>query len=719
MTNSFFVYTIEDERIFYPLFYTMNKSFIKNLLISGWVILATTWVAVFAQTTIETNVYNAVQTIMRTIYTDDGSAGGTPLVDINNDDGHIYIDQSVLAAPTNNNLYLWLNSNNEVTVMSGGGWTLTLSGEQDSDRYQVGTTQAPMSINDDIYTLWSAGIQTSNPNANLQVVGNITFGDINNFAGYPNDNMFNSVLWWLWNHIETERSSIAGWHNNNIVADADNSFIGWWWHNTTHARASTIGWWEYNTINNWYATAYATIGWWRNNTVLGETSTIGGWGYNIISKSFSVIAWWFQNGGNGNYSSILWGRNNVANAWWSTIVWWDLNNISNLWAAWFIGWWVENWISNNNGAVVGWYRNIVHGASSILWWGEENIIEGWTMNSLLWWRLNTIKQWDWNAIVWWSKNFIDSFLSFIWGWQGNIINGSASSIVWGYRNRNDADQSIIWWGNNNTITASSFSAILGWRDNNIMGYSGIIIPNNYMLNTILWGNNNEVLWGSNMLWWNFNSVSWFNLFIGWGRNNTIEWDINNVVWGENNNIMGNLSSIVWGQNNNINSDGSEVIGSNNTINWQRRNLILWDNNNIQNSYTSIALSKVWLSNIINSSYANSFWSNTIINSNTVWSMGFNANFDGAQNSFFWNDGSITDTWTMQNIYIIWASNWVAINHTTPTQALDVNGNIKTQGTFVSPTDQPGISQTINLTDAQWSPCTMTVEAGIITATTCQ
>ena len=602
----------------------MNKSFIKNILISGWVILATTWVAVFAQTAIETNVYNAVQTIMRTIYTDDGSAGGNTLVDINNNDGHIYIDQSVLAAPTSSNLYLWLNSNNEVTVMSGWGWTVTLSGEQDHDWYQVGTTQAPMNINDNIYTLWSAGVQTDNPNANLQVVGNITFGDINNFAGYPNDNMFNSVLWWIWNHIETERSSIAGWYNNNIIADADRSFIGWWGFNNVHARASTIWWGEYNTINSGYATAYGTIAGGRNNTVMGETSTIGGWGYNIISKSFSVIGWGFQNEINGNYGSIWGGINNDTNWRWSSIAWWNLNSIDgNLW---FIGWWKENRIYEDN---------------SVIWWWIANLI----------WDMST---------AW-----------FIWGWEKNIID------LWAY-------SSILAW-RENIININnwpnSHNTILNWYWNKILYGS---------YNTIANGGDNTIkAWTYNYIVWFSNRVDHYQWYSAWAF---IYWWGNHSSWG-NSIIMGNHNSVIWQVNIIWSNESTGFNDPNGSFDRWSANIIWW----IRNTAS-------WANTYAMGIFSKALHKNTFIRND--W-------YD-RDNSGRYNDRETTTP----NTFLIRAFNGVGINtNDTSAATLTVDGTIK--WAFVSPTDQPGITQTINLTNAQWVPCTMTIEAGIITNTTCQ
>lgn len=539
---------------FYPL--GMKNSFIKHALIAGVTIFTMAWVAVFAQTNIQTNIFNAVQNIMRTVYTDNGAQNGNIIAEINS---------------TANNSYFLQN-------------------------------------------VW---VQTNNPNANLQTVGNVVFGDMNNFAWYPNDNEFNSVLWWLGNHVETTRSSIAWWVNNNIVADAWHSFIGWGWFNTAHAWASTIGWGEYNTINNGYATAYATIAWGRNNAVMGEMSTIGGWGYHIVSKSFATIAWWFQNGADGNYSTIGGGRNNVVNARWSTIAWWDVNNISHLWAAGFIGWWVENWISNLNSAIAGWYRNIIHAASSFIGWGEENIIEAGSINVLGWGRLNTIQDGSENGLISWVKNFINGFANFIGGWNENIIRGNWSSIVWGHNNEIKANRSTIGWGTSNLITGDvRGSTIPGWELNFIMG-------------------NNSFVAGKWAKTEHDNTFVWSDGFLMGNRDPTC-------------NIIENIFACT------IDPSGSMQLCPTQCLN-------------------------------------QSWWPFQSTNSNQ---------------------------------FLVYASNGFGINTNNPLYTLDVNGNIRTQGTFVAPSGNQGIAGSLNppivldLMGWDGNPCTMTIEAGIVVATTC-
>jgi hypothetical protein len=410
----------------------MNKTLIKFTSIFAAGLLVASSMSTFAATTVQSNVYNAVQTIQRTIFTTNGSASGITKVDINNGSGISYFLENV-------------------------------------------------------------GIHTTQPKSSVQVVGNIIFGDINNWAAYSGN--FSSVLWGMGNHVETDRSSIAGWYNNNIVADADHSFIWGGWYNTAHAWASVIGWGEYNTINNGYATAYATIGWGRNNSIMWEMSTIGWGGYHTVTNSFATIAWGYQNGVNGNFGTVGGGKNNVAAATSSTIAWGDRNSVTNLAAASSILWWSENQIWNRNSAIAWGWGNIVNGVWSFLWAGEENIIEAGTLSFLWGGRYNTIKQGNWNVLAWGTKNFVGGHGSAVLGWEQNILSANYASINGGRDNSIDGDFSTIWWGNLNVVSGA-YSTVPGWALNIVVwdyslawGHGAQALHNN----TFVWNDGNQTI----------------------------------------------------------------------------------------------------------------------------------------------------------------------------------------------------------------------------------
>lgn len=796
-------------REIYFLLSLMKKTLLKFGAIFTAGLMVAYSVNTFAYTTIETNILNAVQTIKRTIFTSDGTTNGTVLVDINTG-SKVFIATGALSN-TNANRVLGLDTNGyvttNVTLWSGGGTWIV-----DHDWYEVGTTIGPDNINDYIYTFGRVAIGIDNPlDSTLRIIGNIVFGDTGNRAGYPT--WFSSVLWGMGNHVETLKSTIAGGYNNNIVADADQSFIGAGWYNTIHAWASVIGWGEYNTINNGYATAYATIAGGRNNSIMGEMSTIGGGWYHSISNSFATIAWGYQNWVNGNFGTVGGGKNNVASAYGSTIAGGDMNSVTNLWAASSILGGVENWVSNANSAIVGGRQNTVHGATSFLWGGEQNIIEWGTVNVLGGGRYNTIKQGDWNSLVWGTKNFVDGFANaIVWGsdnilrsdyssiqgWARNSIHWAPySSIVWGNANVmtwwvvmsfigwwqvniiQDSRVSIIWWWVNNTITGTSHATILGGNDNII---SDTILP------TSNWAD--QVTWSSNIVWGNNNNLDGDISSIVWGRDNILAWRWNFIGWGKDNNLHGAYSSILWGRfntiNNSYNYDYDEdmwwfglntiVWGwwnmidgwSSNTIIGGGANFIYWDGNQYIYPSSNIAWGNgtqtygwlninisnqstiTWDSNLIIGWSVNSLIgvNNTILGgmNNTIlpvvdWADS-NSNYILGSVSSIYGDESMTlgrnaHAWTTgRNLMVInldsansftgYGSMSMLINapygvgintnEVSNGLALEVNWSIK--WSYVSPNNNPGLSQIVNLMGANSQACTMTIEAGIITATTC-
>jgi hypothetical protein len=143
-----------------------------------------------------------------------------------------------------------------------------------------------------------------------------------------------------------------------------------------------------------------------------------------------------------------------------------------------------------------------------------------------------------------------------------------------------------------------------------------------------------------------------------------------------------------------------------------RNFILWKNNTIEEVIQWIETTNSYI-----------LWSDSVVQWNESMTLWRNAHaYTTGRNLMVINLDSANAFTGYGNLsMLINAPRWVGINKNmvTPGIALDVNGNIKTQGVFVAPSNNQGITQTINLTDSLSNPCTLTVEAGIITATTCQ
>jgi len=661
----------------------MKHSFIKNLLISGWVILATAWVAVFAQTNIDTNIFNAVQTIMQTVYTDDGSAGGNVIVDINNGSG-IFIANEMLTGSRWTRI-LWLDGENNVRIVP---WNICSMVETvfactiDPDGSQwlcpamcinnlnPGGWDSPWEVGAGLHSVQVIGDGTNQANGAYWVVGwhsNIITHWIANFIGGGKSNSIdawntNNIVGGNQNSIQwlPSMSNIVGWDSNTIFASAINGSrwltIVWWSNNSitgSSMNLSFIGWWANNIIEEW--TASSIVGG-KYNHVKSYASSILGGESNIIYQTWvrSLIGGWFGNRIEGGRSFIWWGSANRAVPRWSVIGWGEGNQTHTNDNAWdnyateypTIGWGRYNEVRGKMSTIAGGMQNIIQGTRSTIAGGNQNQIQG--DYSFIGGGSNNTNNWDSNTIGWgWSNtitgismrwfigggtmNTIEWALSFV-GWGvGNGIAWSQSSIIWGEFNGIDGSNSIIWWGGQNSITNASYSSIV-------------------------WGHDNA-------LDWNYS-------FIGGWIENQITWDINTIHWGLGNEIVGSFSSVVWGSMNTVRWIGSTAI-------WWSANSVSWNN--------SISI-----------------WTNANVNWNNI---------------FMRNSSTITQTASQDDSFIINAPSGVGINHTTPSQALDVNGNIKTQGAFVAPSDNQGITQTINLQDAMWS-CTLTVEAGIITDTTC-
>ncbi len=99
----------------------MNKTLIKFTSIFAAGLLVASSMSTFAATTVQSNVYNAVQTIMRTVFTTNGSASGAVLADINTG-SRIYLSGGIFSTATGVSV-LGLDSNGYVTrniSFSGG-----------------------------------------------------------------------------------------------------------------------------------------------------------------------------------------------------------------------------------------------------------------------------------------------------------------------------------------------------------------------------------------------------------------------------------------------------------------------------------------------------------------------------------------------------------------------------------------------------------------------
>lgn len=450
---------------------------------------------------------------------------------------------------------------------------------------------------------------------------------------------------------------------------------------------SSILWWGGNSIVG----IQSTIAWGTNNQISNKagSSFIGAWIRNTLQWMAWFIWWWMQNNINWSRNAIVWGEANSI-----------LGNVSDG----FIGGWSGNHVQSNYATIVGGRQNTAWQNYSAIVWGRENVIAWWRQNQYGFiggGKANYMEDAEESAIVGGVNNIITANVSLIGGWHHNQIAWSVGGVIGGWQSnmiQNVASLSFIGGWDSNIIDNGPYGVIVWWRQNQVKGsYSSIV--------------------GGNMN----NITDSEKSFIGWGWSNRIAWSLgSNIVWGESNSIISTdtnmrWSNIIWWSQNHVtNSNGSNIMWSTSNIRWGIRNIIIGANSNILDSDVSTIFSDG--ATILESSNANIFWASTIINSNTVRSFWFDANFSGAANSFFWNEWmGINTVATMNNVFLIGASNWVGINTATPTDALTVNGYISTSQAYKAPSGNVGITQTITLSG---NGCTVQIEAGIITSTSC-
>lgn len=157
---------------------------------------------------------------------------------------------------------------------------------------------------------WRIWIWTDSPQATLQVIWTILWGENNstssNYDSFIlwwrsnaiNDATWAIIVWWLGNYNDWTYSIIWWWEDNEILSSW--SAILWWFHNFIYENSinSFIWWGSWNSIS-W---SYSVIWWWRANIVTWELSTIWWWKQNKINWDYSVVPWWNDVRINWDYS---------------------------------------------------------------------------------------------------------------------------------------------------------------------------------------------------------------------------------------------------------------------------------------------------------------------------------------------------------------------------------------------------------------------------------
>lgn len=391
------------------LSYTARSPWRNLFLLFMTIVMGLGSIMVMANLTIQTNLQNARQTIMRVTITDDGTDGGTRLMDINNASGKLFISQSLLHAQTS---FSWnvlgLDANGELiyvpaTGLAGG------NGGDDGDWTIDGT-------NTNIYRTTGRVVVWAVPGAldadKFRVVGN----NVTELTAQ-----------------ETTIGRPANIHLTNTV----NTRMLWWYSDRFYVGLNNVAFFN---VSSWGNVGIGTINP-DQKFVIEE---------NDQKISSLIISWvwagWTLQANKNIYSGLIVAQGNLGVA-----AIYNQDNTLELGA----GLYASLYITTGNKVGIGLGNNAPKTTLQV----SGNFIAGAYNNSI---TTNDTKSFIW----WWSSNTISwGTNGFIWWWWSNTVNGSYSSIVGGVWNYIIWDANFIGWWNNNTINNNSQnSAIIWWSD---------------------------------------------------------------------------------------------------------------------------------------------------------------------------------------------------------------------------------------------------------------
>ena len=691
----------------------------SNNLLFKYIFVFFVWIffALFftnAFTLIKTNIDNAIQVIKRTYFTDSGTLSWNVMMDINAIDGNIFISWSYLSFGSGN--FLWLTNSGYLIFLSGAMWP----------QWPAGIDWT--SIVSWWVQSWILYLQYSWANGTwIWNWWNIQWAKWETWDTGPQ--------WPTWAKWETWDTGLQWptWATGSNWIDGNTWATGpQWIQGNTGAIWAT---WFLQAWITWATPFWDGIQWITDNTNIFNTwFNIGiatvlptakldiNWNLRIRDVEYNwsltwvlvIDASWFVYQSDASLFVgtgprwATWAKWETWEAWtpggppWAT---WAI------WPTWFLQAWITwatpfwdgiQWITDNTNIFNTWFNigigtifpitkldisgdlrigiidnnNSMNQILGVVAW--ENIVK-WIDQSLLWyWSGNWNNIYNkniWNVGIWninpsvalqvsgsvifWTtgSKIINSDYSMIAGSQ-NIIDESDYSIALG------ATNVITWYSTNSTIAGwnlcsivwSSNSTIAGWNNNKIDWSMNSSIG--WWITNLIWSWINKATFYWFIWWWMSNILYGGYWFIWWGRYNFIDEFVNGVdndwlssiVWGESNEIY-NLKwwFIWWGKQNKINS-------------WSDYSVIVWWELNAIYTWSPYSTIMWWAGHHI--SWANSFAAGRSVYINN-------------DNVFAWNgDMLLPFSSTTDNTFLINAWSGVAINHASPSSALDVNGDVE-------------------------------------------
>lgn len=517
--------------------------------------LSIVW-GVFAQVTIPTGLTNAVQYIMETVWTDDGTDTG--LVNVQIDDTNIYVRTGFLA--------------------DGTGWNSKALGVDSSGNVVYVNANA---INTPFFNLAGNYIPKINQAGNdLELstmfqgtLGDISVGHINPLAkmhiqwDFRVDTISGSLMQYTYSTWGAQVIGAVTAPDPSQLCNCDT---------TTNALNCTAP--SFTTgLVQWAGQFCVDItfsGWWTRNyrVYMQNTTNINQWAFIVTGNKVWVMTLTPQAtldvNGNVMIANI---PQNLA----PTQVLVPGPNGEVQYAPFPTGWWTYSLTNAQN---IQW--------QSLLWWGV--CIWGWTCRHLRWllaWTGITITQ----TTPYWPyfNDLIISSIPQTLTLNGNtlsissgnsvILPAGSSANAWNLTGNSWTNPSTNFIGtiDNNNLVFKTNNTIIWWLQTNgaVQRWIGNSVASNNA--TVAWGTNNQIQLNSNSStigWWQQNTISLAggdSATIAGGKQNIISASYATIAGGWLNTGSG-ISSFIWGGYQNVAAGQNSVVvwGEDNTANWQ-------------------------------------------------------------------------------------------------------------------------------------------------------